>query len=219
MARTGYTGVVFPGQDHILREYARLEGHWNPIPANPFRLGADHPHMPMELRRPTPARRVVQYERYPWVEGVPVFPYDYTFADWNGATCPANGAQEKARELFISRLTAAQRETFEAYQCIDVLGSSGDVWRIDTAGSNSFNILNINNLTRHCFHLRDYQLPLFDHFTAQAAILACADHNARKWPWQPDAKIMMGITGKRQLLSLYPVANYPVHKKEPSDLS
>lgn len=127
---------------------------------------------------------------------------DVTFAPDSKVEDAPTLPNRKALELFRSRLNEWQRQTFDEHGCIDVRGGrSGHWWRIDTTGSTSKNVLDMATMTRYCFHLRDYALPRFDHFTAQAVLIALDDSKISRYPSQAEETIRY----RRKIDSLYPV--------------
>lgn len=126
---------------------------------------------------------------------------DHTFQPLAKTVDGASTVNRKALELFQSRLTQWQRETFDVHGCIDVKGPSGNWWRIDTMGSISKNVLNMATMTRYCFYLRDYNVPRFDHFTAQAVLIGLDDTKISQYPAQAEETIIY----RRKIDSLYPV--------------
>lgn len=81
-------------------------------------------------------------------------------------------AQARSKELLLSHLTPAQRDTFEKNQWFVVEGGrSRQLYRIRSTGiSGNIDVLEgrPGKVThRLCCHLRDVSVPLFDHILAQ----------------------------------------------------
>lgn len=201
-------------QERQRAEYLRREAYWrNPV-QNPHVVADGHwDHMYTVTGRMTGKNRLLEELRrggeYAAEYRDPYMEYRDLWYEQDAAFQPLAKVQDsptpanhKALELFRSRLNEWQRQTFEEHGCIDVRGGhSGSWWRIDTTGSTSKNVLNMATMVRYCFHLRDYGVPRFDHFTAQAVLIGLDDTKISQYPAQTEET----ITYRRKIDSLYPV--------------
>lgn len=83
-------------------------------------------------------------------------------------------AEARARMLLLAHLNDEQRKTYERSQHFDVVSNNDRTWRILTGMGQSGNVLYMEDerkIASYCCYVRDYEIPLHDHFLAQKIVL------------------------------------------------